>query len=212
MDPSRMFIVPLGVFTSRFEPRLSSEQARAMLGLPKGPLAITLAAHIRSFKGGDYLIEELGHPDVADWSLVWLGHRTDETPELEAMAARIAPGRVFLRTVEPERVTDYLAASDLALFASQHEAFGIAVIEAMAAGLAVLVRDIPSFRYIIGDDEQISPLREPGALLPHLAAARSPELRRARGERNRTRAREIFDWASLVPQYLEMYERVLASS
>ena len=212
MDPARMFVVPLGVFTSKFSPRVTKDEARSKLRLPAGPLAITVAAHVRAHKGVDYLIEELAQPGAAGWSLLWLGQRTAETPELEALIARTAPGRVILRSVDAERVPEYLAAADLFLFASHQEAFGIGLIEAMAAGLPVLVRDIPPFRYIIGDDEQVSSLKERGALVPHLAVAVSAEWRASRGLRNQIRAKEVFDWAPLAPRYLEMYERTLASS
>ncbi len=209
IDEARVFVVPYGVFTSRFSPALGKAEARARLGLPGGLIAITLAAHVKAHKGVDYVIEELAHPEVADWSLVWLGQPTQETPAMEALAGRAAPGRVVFRTVEAERVPEYLAASDLLIFASHQEAFGLALVEGMAAGLPVVARDIPPFRYILDDAAQLSPMHRKGDLVPRFVDARSPEFRGRLGARNQRVAAERFDWKALVPEYLQMYSQVV---
>jgi glycosyltransferase involved in cell wall biosynthesis len=208
LDLRRISVVPHGLFADGFLSLLSREEARRRLELPPGLLAISVAALDRTVKRLDYLIEEIDRPGARDWRLLLLGQRTTETAALEELARARAPGRVIFRTASPERVPDYLAASDLFLLASKREGFGLALAEAMAAGLPAVARDIPSLRHILSDDLQLSPM-EPGALLSHLDAARSPETRRERGARNRQRVLEHFDWRALVPAYLEMYERAL---
>lgn len=50
-------------------------------------------------------------------------------------------------------VNKLLNISDIALFPSSFEGFGIALIEKMAAGLPVIVSDIPSFREVVSNGE-----------------------------------------------------------
>jgi glycosyltransferase involved in cell wall biosynthesis len=210
LPPDRFSLVPLGVDL----PAAPSERATAIrrrLDLPGGPLCITVAALERSGKRLDYLVEELSRPAGNGWSLLCLGQRTAETPALEALAARLLPGRALFRTVVADAVSLHLAAADLFALPSAREGFGLAAVEALAAGLPVVVRDIPALRHIVQDPEQIAPLEAPGEIAPHLAAALAPAVRDARGVRNRARARR-FAWPSLVPEYLAMYERALATS
>lgn len=68
-------------------------------------------------------------------------------PALRAPAA--AAGVELLGELEDGAA--YLGALDLAVFPSRREGFGLAVGEALAAGVPVLLADIPAFREVYGD-------------------------------------------------------------
>ncbi len=206
---SRLSVVPLGLDTARFTITMSRKDARRKLGLHSGLLAISVAALDATVKRLDYVIQELSAPGLEDWSLLCLGQRTAETARLEQLAAEVAPGRVLFRTAPPEEVPLHLAASDLFVLGSRNEGFGMALLEAMAAGLAVVARDVPSLRFIVDDESQLDQLERKGALSQLLAKRRAADLRETQGARNRRRAVESFDWRILVPSYLEMYRRAL---
>jgi 1,2-diacylglycerol 3-alpha-glucosyltransferase len=207
IDAHRYSVLPLGTQCARFYRQVPRAQARAALGLGlgEGPLALSVASLDASVKRLDYVIEELARPEARDWRLVCLGQRTPETPALEALARRLAPGRVAFRSVAPDEVPSYLWAADAFVLASHNEGFGLAALEAMAAGVALRVRDLPSLRYIVGDPEQHRPLTEPGALAAWLAES-SPANLHAQGEANVARA-DALDWSRLAPAYLELYAR-----
>lgn len=57
----------------------------------------------------------------------------------------------FRGSLEPHRVAQTLGRAELALFPSRHEAFGIAVVEAMAAGAPVAVSGIDAHRALVDD-------------------------------------------------------------
>lgn len=60
--------------------------------------------------------------------------------ELEAQAARSAPGRVtFAGSVPPADVADYYLYHDLLVHLADHETFGLTLVEAAATGLPVVV-------------------------------------------------------------------------
>ena len=55
----------------------------------------------------------------------------------------------FRGELSPSEIALALASAELAVFPSRHEAFGIAVVEAMAAGTPVVVSDIPAHRALV---------------------------------------------------------------
>jgi glycosyltransferase involved in cell wall biosynthesis len=65
--------------------------------------------------------------------------------------------------VPPVKVKEYIQSSDVFLFPSHYEAFGFAVVEAMAAGLPVVCSDISAMREIVGDAGILLPKDDPGA-------------------------------------------------
>ncbi len=110
-------------------------------------------------------------------------------------------------------VAGLLAASDLAVFSSRSEGLPNAVLESMAAGLAVVASDIPGVRSALGEGTQ--PLARPGdaaglaALI--IAALRDPRLRERQGAANRQRAQERFSTAELARALTEEISLVLDS-
>lgn len=73
-----------------------------------------------------------------DWRLLVAGDGPRRA-EIEAMLEQAAPGRVaMLGALEPERLAEAYAASDILVWPAVDEAFGIALLEAQAAGLPVV--------------------------------------------------------------------------
>ena len=61
-------------------------------------------------------------------------------------------GRVhFLGEITPEEVRGVMNVCDLFMFPSVHEALGMALIEAMAAGMPIVASDIPAHREVLQD-------------------------------------------------------------
>lgn len=106
---------------------------------------------------------------------------------------------------------DYYDSSDILLFPSYSEAFGIVVLEAMARGLVIMAYDIP------GMDEKITESRN-GYLFPPgdidkmaerlLWLRNHPEERSRIGKNNRDDIRQ-FTIEKQANQYLDLYRRVL---
>ena len=95
---------------------------------------------------------------------------------------------------------------------SLQESFGVAAVEAMAAGLPVAATDVPGFREVIADGETglIVPVRDPRAMAEALSKlADDPALRRTMGQAGRRRAAALFNWDSNVDAMLACYEGMI---
>ncbi len=141
-----------------------------------------------------------------------------EEADLERTARRLrVEDRVrFLGNVSDDELPSYLRAADLFVFPSQNrlEGFGLAVAEAMASGLPVVIADMPGVR------EVIEPGREGLLVEPLLGADLAerirellddPERRRAMGAAGRRRAEERYGLTTVVDQLVNLYRDLTAA-
>ena len=194
--------IPCGIRVERFAPRIGRDEARARLGLPSGPrVLLDIAALNRGHKRIHVLIDEVAR--VGDDSILLIDG-SPEDPGLIAYGKSVLGERFQHRHVPTADVPLLHAAADVFVHVALEEGFGLAAVEAMAAGLPVVMHDQPHFRWLVGDVRQLRDLVQPGAVAGALAA-----LPRDASERNRARAAEL-DWATLQPRYAALYARVLA--
>jgi glycosyltransferase involved in cell wall biosynthesis len=135
-----------------------------------------------------------------------------ERRDLESQAKRLglADRVVFGGEQDHAHVVDALFASDLFVFPSQTETLGLAVLEAMAAGRAVVAVRGGSIPEIVreGETGRVVP-PDPTALRQAIAGLVSdPELRRTMGARARA-ASAAYSEARVVDQVLAVYEDTL---
>jgi glycosyltransferase involved in cell wall biosynthesis len=142
-----------------------------------------------------------GHPGE------WEGEHPRET------IRRLGARNVFLAGWRPhDQLPEALNAADFLVLPSVAEAFGLALIEAMACGLPVIacnahgpaeiVRDGVSGWLVPPDDEQ--------ALATALwRAALDPGERRRRGQHAATDARERFGWTAIAARIAALYEETI---
>jgi len=115
----------------------------------------------------------------------------------------------FLGQVED--VPRLLAGSHIVCLPSHREGLPKSLIEAAAAGRAIVTTDVPGCRAVVrdGDNGLLVPVRNPDALadgLERLIA--SPDLRQAMGARGRARAEREFSLDVVIGQTLALYREV----
>lgn len=132
--------------------------------------------------------------------------------ELREHAVRLQiAGRVtWVGAVSIEALHGMLSRAAVVAFPSEFEGFGIALVEAMAAGRPVVASDIPTHREILGPDHarwltEFAP--ESAATLIHAALELGPPARRKLGTSLRARARK-FDLARLVHEIDDVYHQL----
>ncbi|MEU1280168.1 glycosyltransferase [Streptomyces sp. NPDC005805] len=144
----RVRTVPNGVDAARFRFDPAARAAlRARLGLGEGAFAIAGIGRLVPGKRFEILVEAVA---ALPGAVLLLAGDGPEREALRALAVRLgAAGRVRLLG-ERDDVPAVLSAADAFVSTSREEAFGLAVVEALAAGLPVLhgacpaVDDLPA--------------------------------------------------------------------
>lgn len=98
--------------------------------------------------------------------------------------------------------------SDAFSFPSMMETFGISIVEAMAAGLPVLVGDAPGCRDIVrgGQDGLMAPPEDSSAFAMQMYNIVEQETLRSSLSVKSLKRAEDFSWDAIVDRYCELYE------
>ena len=151
------------------------------------------------------------HALPEEWQLVIVG----EGPEREAIIAEAVRLEIGHRVHLPGHVAqpaDATGLFDLFAMSSDSEQFPLAVVEAMAAGLAVASPAVGDVADIVAAENTpfIVPLGDEGALSQALLRlAKDETLRRQIGAANQIRARTEFDEAAMAARHAAVYAAAL---
>jgi glycosyltransferase-like protein len=219
-------MIPNGVEAQRFERAASDDPgavaARARWRETLGPGPVVLAVGgIEPRKGTLDLVEAVrllatgGRPA----RLVIAGGETlfdyrDYRAAFDDACARGGVEPLVLGQVDHEGLPALVAAADVFAFPSTKEGFGLAALEALAAGLPVVVRDLPVLREVFGNTVRYAADAE--ALAAALAEALADDDDRAGpdGDARRAAGRALarsHRWDDVARAHLALYERVVSA-
>jgi N-acetyl-alpha-D-glucosaminyl L-malate synthase BshA len=107
-------------------------------------------------------------------------------------------------------VEDFLPASDAGLYTSENESFGLSILETMFFGKPVVAFRIGGIPEVVGDAGSLHEFGDIHTMAAALdALIDSPAAAKELGDRGRERAEKLFTAARVVPQYEELYRRVI---
>lgn len=133
----------------------------------------------------------------------------------QAAAMGLTGAVTFTGGVSLERLREELAGAKLFVSASRYEAFGISLVEAMAAGTVPMVSRIDAFEDIVDEGRTgfLTDFSQPEAAARDLAAALelSDEQLAAMGRAARESAGR-YDWPRVAGRIVEIYEEVLGAA
>jgi len=195
-------------------------RGRAALGLAEGDFAVGIAARLQRWKGQDVILRaaasllrtrENARLLVIGGSL--FGLEPEYAVELRRLAGALGIADRVTFTGFRDDIPDCLAALDVVVHASVHpEPFGLALIEAMAAGTALVAADAGAVREILtpGTDGLLVPPGDHEALAVALLALYDDgELRWRVARAGERTARERFDAAVMTRRVEEVYAEIL---
>ena len=203
------------------EPRaLRRQRGRAALGVGEGEFAVGIVGRLQRWKGQDVVLRAAAslirarprsHLFVIGGSL--FGLEKDFEAELRRLAQQLGIAGQTVFTGHRDDVADCLAGLDVAVHASVHpEPFGLVLIEAMAAGTALVAADGGGAREIVrhGSDGLLVPPGDHEALAVALLDLCDDPPRRAvlaaAGERT---VRERFDVTRMTRSVEALYRAVV---
>lgn len=204
----RLTLLPVGIARERFTATATRDELRRRHGLPADAFVVLcLGAVNRQHKRIDHVITELA---AANSHLhLWLdgGLQPDGDPALLMQAQAVLGARFRHTQVASAKVGDLLALADVLVSAALEESFGMAVVEAMSAGVPVLVHDNAHFRALAGDGAHYVDMASSGALatvLRDMAAGTRP----LQPPCDPCESVAHLSWRELAPRYAEMYRQV----
>lgn len=212
-------VIAHGVDTDAYAPPADRAAAFAQTGLP-GRYAIGCFGRVRAQKGSDVFVDAMCRllPRYPDFTAVMVGAITPEQSgfandlkkriEAAGLQARI----VITGELEIEEVQRWYRRLTIYAFTSRNEGFGLTLIEAMAAG-AALVASRAGAAELVVEDGVTGVLTPPGDVDALVAALeplmRDPASAAAMGERGRARVLEKFSLDAEAERIAEVY-RALA--
>lgn len=209
LSPGRFSIVPNGVEVARFA------GATPLDGVadPDRP-TLLFVGRLEPRKGLEVLIRAFtllksDHPELR---LVVVGEGSERQRCQSLLPARLRADVLFLGRLSDADLPRVFAACDLYVSpALGGESFGIVLLEAMAAGRAVVASDLPGYRSVMTDGRQgrLVPPRDPPRLAQAIGAlVANPALRRAAAEQGRETAAR-YDWTEVAMEIRRHYLAVL---
>jgi len=208
MPVPRDLVIPLGVTAGLFPKRLRESQVPIILFMsriePKKGLDLLIPA-LESILGSGiefHFILAGSNPQDADY---------ETQIKVQIHNSSLAKYTTITGFVSGDLKVELLTKADLFVLPSYYENFGIAVAEAMAAGVPVVISD----RIHIAEDIQqaeagwVGPL-EVGAIANSIKSALiNPQERQRRGLNGKEYAKKHYNWEAIAQQTIDAYQQIL---
>jgi UDP-glucose:(heptosyl)LPS alpha-1,3-glucosyltransferase len=210
--PERIEVIYNGVNCELFTPQNRTalrDDTRRRLGIPSDRICALFVANEFRRKGLSTAIEAIADLDLRDIELLVVG-RDDPAAYAKLARGLGVSDRVAFAGAQSD-LRPYYAAADIFVLPTRHDAFGLVITEAMAAGLPVIVSAEAGASELIthGDDGYVlvDP-RSADALAASLKELLDPARRNEMGLKARSTA-EQHTWTACCRQLLDVY-RALA--
>jgi len=206
--------IPNGVDLKMFNPAnrpLYRDRLRQKHGISRSDLVLMFAGGDWERKGVPYIIGALSLLTRPDVKLVVVGSGDrkfyGQLAELKQVGERI----IFIS--HSSNLWEYYAASDVFVFPTIYEPFGLVIVEAMASGLPVITSRVAGAADVIIDEVNGLLLRDPSDVNDLAAKIElllsDAKLRKTMGERARETA-ENLSWDRVAQKTIDVYDRILS--
>lgn len=212
---SRSLVLPNGISLSHQLPVARDGSFRTLLGIPPDRPLVAFLGRVHPGKGVEYLIPAMARMQSTQTVLAIIGpDATDFGTRMKAQASQLGLGdRVrFVGALQGEQKWKALADADLFSLPSEHENFGIAVVEALAAGTPVVISDqVAIWREIVEGGVGAAVPLTPERLAEELDRwILNQDLRLRAAAKARSFALERYDWDHIARRWCEEYRAMTA--
>ena len=215
-------VVHNGVDSARFQAADpgQAKELRRRAGAADRPLILSVGG-IEPRKGSDTLVQAIAALKKAgrDPVLAVVGghsfqdyrpYRDRVLASLPGLDLRLDDDVVLVGTVPDAELPAWYAAADVLAFPSTKEGWGLAVLEAMSAGLPVVASDLPVFgEYLTsGRDALLVPVDDPAALATALATVLDDPALAASLREAALATAQRFTWARSAAEHQAIYASI----
>ena len=206
----RDLVIPLGVTAGLFPKRLRESQVPIVLFMSR----------IEPKKGLDLLIPALESVLASgiEFQFILAGSNPQDADyetqiKIQIQNSSLAKYTTITGFVSGDFKNELLTNADLFVLPSYYENFGIAVAEAMAAGVPVAISD----RIHIAEDIRqaeagwVGPLEVDAIASSIKSALLDPQERQRRGLNGKEYAKKYYDWEAIAQQTIDAYQHILSS-
>ncbi len=158
VDPGRVWVIPHGPLLHDTK-RLSREEARAALSLPKGETLVLWQGIIRPYKGLDFLLYGWRRIAASSLNARLIIAGTGEPRLLQEIRDQVAQlgledsVRLDLRFIPDEELPTYYQACDILVYPYKAVTSSGALMTAMAFQKAIVATKLPAFQEVLKDRE-----------------------------------------------------------
>ncbi len=219
VDSQLVRVIHPGIDTAPYEDldrELCRREIRGRFGIGADEPLILFVSMNFAIKGLDHILRGLsslrGKDSSARFRLLVIGRGDEKTYGRLARELGLGDAVVFAGAVAREKLPEFYLAGDLYAMLSRFDTFGMVVLEAMAAGLPVLISGRVGARDLVREGENGFVIDDPGdsdAVADRIVTMLSREVRRKMGQAAGKTAKEN-SWEAAVARVLAVYEEVWA--
>ena len=216
VDAQKLHVIGLGVDADRFE-AADGRAVREDHGLYEYPVVAYVGQQARH-KGIDTLLHAMERvwETIPDVRVLIAGARTNFSPTLSRIIGRMENEHqqrvVLIDNFSESQKPQLFAACDVFAYPSVYESFGIAFVEAWAAGKPVVGCRAGAVPCVVShevDGLLVDPHDSKGLAQAILRLLKDPGLRRDMGQRGLEKVRESYTWAVVTARFREVYQTVM---
>jgi N-acetyl-alpha-D-glucosaminyl L-malate synthase BshA len=207
---------PVEVIHNFFTPsprKRTREEVRMELGLGPDDFLVVHISNVRRLKRIDLLLRSFAAARSARPLRLLIVAGDSFAPYQPLVDELKLRDRVIVKEGARE-VEEYLVAADAGLYSSEHESFGLSILETLFYAKPVVAFEVGGIPEVVvqGECGFLHPFGDIEAMAKSIGfLADSPERARAMGVDGRRRAESKFTPAEIVPRYERLYRRVIGS-
>ena len=215
LDPTRVRLIYNGINPNLFYKPQDRQAMRNHLGLREDEVIIVHVANLFPYKGHEDLLEAIHLlsgillPSSLPFRVLCVGRDQGIREALQQKAQSLSIGHRVLWMGQRHDVPSLLSAGDMGVLCSHEEGFSNALLESMAAGLAMVVTDVGgnSEAVLHGQTGLVVPARSPHALAQALRDLLvDPKKRNLFSMNGKQRVREHFSLDACIRGYHNLYQ------
>lgn len=205
-------IIPFGVDVEKFKPSLDGRKIKNNLGIPENSKVLFSLQRLDRWKRVDIIIQAMKSVLKKKDVFLVLGGKGPEKKGLVQLTRELglASRVIFTSYIEEEDIPYYYAMSDIFVFHSTYETFGLVLLQAMAAGKPIVSVNNTAIPELVDDHkngllvDSLNPEQFANAVISLLD--NEEDMKRFSDE-SRRRALNRYDWDHIVQKYEEIYLR-----